>query len=98
MLGFPVSCSTSTVNFDDTRKQRAKERSFFPSFDKEENSNEEYDVSFHQPEKKRRLSPNQVYLLGKSFEIECFAKSGSLGYERWYLPDLDIVWLTDELK
>lgn len=58
------------VNFDDTRGTKTKERSFFPSLDKEENTNEDYEVSFHQPEKKRRLLPKQVQFLEKSFEVE----------------------------
>nr|XP_016503886.1 PREDICTED: homeobox-leucine zipper protein HAT5-like [Nicotiana tabacum] len=62
--------SVSMVNFDDTRGTKTKERSFFPSLDKEENTNEDYEVSFHQPEKKRRLLPKQVQFLEKSFEVE----------------------------
>jgi len=38
--------------------------------EKEENSDEDYDNSFRQPEKKRRLTADQVQFLEKSFEEE----------------------------
>ncbi|BAT76612.1 hypothetical protein LR48_Vigan01g279900 [Vigna angularis] len=44
--------------------------SFFRAFDIDENGDECMDEYFHQPEKKRRLSPNQVQFLEKSFEEE----------------------------
>ncbi|TYI72645.1 hypothetical protein E1A91_D07G075400v1 [Gossypium mustelinum] len=45
-------------------------RSFFRSFDEEENGDEDLDEYFHQPEKKRRLTVDQVQFLEKSFEVE----------------------------
>ncbi|KAK7347249.1 hypothetical protein VNO80_21776 [Phaseolus coccineus] len=44
--------------------------SFFRAFDIDENGDECMDEYFHQPEKKRRLSANQVQFLEKSFEEE----------------------------
>lgn len=62
---------TSMVNFEDGgRGEVTKERPFFPAIDKEEASNDDYDSCFHQPEKKRRLLPNQVQFLEKSFEVD----------------------------
>lgn len=62
------------VNFDQGQVQKAKKRSFFPQLDKEDNSStggdDNYDVCFHQTEKKRRLLPKQVEFLEKSFEVE----------------------------
>lgn len=59
--------SASMVNFED---EVNKERPFFPAIDKEETSNDDYDCCYHQPEKKRRLLPNQVQFLEKSFEVD----------------------------
>ncbi|CAA3000120.1 homeobox-leucine zipper HAT5 [Olea europaea subsp. europaea] len=56
--------STSMVNFENA------ESSFFPQIDKKENGNDDYDGCFHQSEKKRRLTPDQVQFLEKSFEVE----------------------------
>lgn len=59
------------VNFEDVgRGEVTKERLFFPAIDKEETSNDDYDSCYHQPEKKRRLLPNQVQFLEKSFEVD----------------------------
>lgn len=64
------------VNFSEARganKTREKDNSFFPQLDKEENGNNDdnYDgCCFHQPEKKRRLSTDQVQFLERSFEVE----------------------------
>ncbi|XP_060214515.1 homeobox-leucine zipper protein HAT5-like isoform X1 [Lycium barbarum] len=58
----------SMVNFKDG--ELTKERPFFTQIDKEETSNDDYDSCFHQPEKKRRLLPNQVQFLEKSFEVD----------------------------
>ncbi|CAN4124396.1 unnamed protein product [Withania somnifera] len=59
------------VNFEDGgRGEVTKERTFFAAIDKEESSNDDYDSCFHQPEKKRRLLPNQVQFLEKSFEVD----------------------------
>ncbi|MCD9561444.1 hypothetical protein HAX54_020555 [Datura stramonium] len=61
----------SMVSFEDGGlREVAKERPFFPEIDKEETSNDDYDCCFHQPEKKRRLLPNQVQFLEKSFEVD----------------------------
>ncbi|KAL3368214.1 hypothetical protein AABB24_009207 [Solanum stoloniferum] len=63
--------SASMVNFEDVgRGEVTKERPFFPAIDKEETSNDDYDSCYHQPEKKRRLLPNQVQFLEKSFEVD----------------------------
>lgn len=45
-------------------------RSFFDSFDQEENEADELGEYFHQAEKKRRLTENQVQFLEKSFGEE----------------------------
>lgn len=58
------------VNFEDGGGEISKERSFFSPIDKEETSNDDYDSCFHRPEKKRRLLPNQVQFLEKSFEVD----------------------------
>jgi len=44
--------------------------SFFRAFDMDDNGDECMDEYFHKPEKKRRLSMNQVQFLEKSFEEE----------------------------
>ncbi|CAA2969163.1 homeobox-leucine zipper HAT5 [Olea europaea subsp. europaea] len=59
--------STSIVNFEDIRGENSTDG---PFFDKEENGSEDCDGCFRQPEKKRRLSPDQVQFLEKSFEVE----------------------------
>lgn len=61
---------TSMVNFEDGRGEISKEMSFFSPIDKEETSTDDYDSCFHRPEKKRRLLPNQVQFLEKSFEVD----------------------------
>ncbi|KAL2543058.1 Homeobox-leucine zipper protein HAT5 [Abeliophyllum distichum] len=66
-VGGSVSGSTSIVNFEDVRGENTIDR---PFFDKDENGSEDYDGCFRQPEKKRRLSPDQVRFLEKSFEVE----------------------------
>lgn len=55
------------VSFEDVHEGN---RSFFRSFDEEENGDEDLDEYFHQPEKKRRLTVDQVQFLEKSFEVE----------------------------
>uniref|UniRef100_A0A5B6ZPE2 Homeobox-leucine zipper protein n=1 Tax=Davidia involucrata TaxID=16924 RepID=A0A5B6ZPE2_DAVIN len=63
--------SRSMVSFKDVNKgNRRSDRSFFCSFDQEENGDEDLDEYFHQPEKKRRLTGNQVQFLERSFEME----------------------------
>ncbi|XP_057514287.1 homeobox-leucine zipper protein HAT5-like [Actinidia eriantha] len=60
----------SMVSFEDVNGGKRSTRSFFSSFDQEENADEELDEYFNQPEKKRRLSPDQVRFLERSFEVE----------------------------
>ncbi|KAG8638872.1 hypothetical protein MANES_14G074500v8 [Manihot esculenta] len=62
--------SRSMVSFEDVHQINGSTRPFFRSFDHEENVDDELDEYFHQPEKKRRLSIDQVRFLEKSFEIE----------------------------
>ncbi|KAL3501324.1 hypothetical protein ACH5RR_035773 [Cinchona calisaya] len=67
----PFHGSTSIVNFRDARGESTREKPFFTDqLDKEDDGNENYDNYFHQPEKKRRLTPEQVQFLEKSFEVE----------------------------
>ncbi|XP_073147226.1 homeobox-leucine zipper protein ATHB-54-like [Henckelia pumila] len=58
--------STSMVNFEDVRGETKTEGSFFAPTD----ANEDYDGSFYQYEKKRRLLPNQVRSLEKCFDVD----------------------------
>lgn len=59
------------VNFDGLQEQIRTESPRLASQDKEETTtNEEYQGYLHQPEKKRRLSPDQVHFLERSFEVE----------------------------
>lgn len=62
--------SRSMVSFEDVRQVNGSTRPFFHSFDHEENGDDELDEYFHQPEKKRRLTVDQVQFLEKSFEVE----------------------------
>ncbi|KAK7330395.1 hypothetical protein VNO77_24589 [Canavalia gladiata] len=62
--------SRSMVSFEDVQGGKGCNRSFFRSFDMDENGDEGMDEYFHQPEKKRRLSADQVQFLEKSFEEE----------------------------
>ncbi|KAL2546886.1 Homeobox-leucine zipper protein HAT5 [Forsythia ovata] len=62
--------STSMVNFENVQGVNNSERSFFTEVDKQENDNDDYDGCFHQTEKKRRLTPDQVQFLEKSFEVD----------------------------
>lgn len=55
------------VSFEDVHRGN---RSFFRTFDQEDNGDDDLDEYFHQPEKKRRLSVDQVQFLEKSFEVE----------------------------
>ncbi|XP_068650894.1 homeobox-leucine zipper protein HOX16-like isoform X2 [Aristolochia californica] len=56
------------VSFEDP-SGRVPERTFFQSLDQEE-TGDDVDEGFHQPEKKRRLTVDQVQFLEKNFEIE----------------------------
>ena len=58
------------VNFEDVQRTNRANISFFRTFDQEENGDEDLDEYFHQPEKKRRLTVDQVQFLEKSFEVE----------------------------
>ncbi|KAE9601970.1 hypothetical protein Lal_00041005 [Lupinus albus] len=63
----PFPGSRSMVSFEDVQGGKGCNRSFFTAFDPDENVEEVY---FHQPEKKRRLSADQVQFLEKSFDEE----------------------------
>ncbi|CAL1368143.1 unnamed protein product [Linum trigynum] len=60
----------SIVRFDDTNGSTTTSRPFFTAFDADENGDDDLDEYFRQPEKKRRLSVDQVQFLEKSFEVE----------------------------
>ncbi|EEF52120.1 homeobox-leucine zipper protein HAT5 [Ricinus communis] len=62
--------SRSMVSFEDVHQVNGSTRPFFSSFDHEENADDDLDEYFHQPEKKRRLTVDQVQFLEKSFEVE----------------------------
>ncbi|KAI3942895.1 hypothetical protein MKW92_020882 [Papaver armeniacum] len=62
--------SRSMVNFSDANGINFSGKSFFRSFDYEENGDEDFDEYFRQPEKKRRLTVDQVEFLERSFEVE----------------------------
>lgn len=64
---FP-SGSRSMVSFED--RGNGSGGQFFQSFDHEDNGDDEYDEYFQQPEKKRRLTVDQVRFLEKSFELD----------------------------
>lgn len=66
--GFLVS--RNMVNFEDVCGNTSERPSFYRPFDLEENVEEDLDESLHQPEKKRRLTTDQVRFLEKSFELE----------------------------
>lgn len=66
----PFHGSTSMVNFGDARGENSREKTFFAQRDKEDDGSESHDNCFHQPEKKRRLTPEQVQFLERSFEVE----------------------------
>lgn len=64
--------SSSMVSFEDVCGGGGKrsERPFFCIYDQEEVGDDDYDEYLHQPEKKRRLSNEQVQFLEKSFETD----------------------------
>ncbi|KAK2357472.1 homeobox-leucine zipper protein HAT5 [Trifolium repens] len=66
----PFFGSRSMVSFEDVQGGKRCNRSFFTGFDLDENGDDEMDEYFHQSEKKRRLSVDQVQFLEKSFEVE----------------------------
>lgn len=59
------------VSFEDAQGGRKRCNNYlFNGFDLDENGDDEMDEYFHQSEKKRRLSVEQVQFLEKSFEVE----------------------------
>jgi len=59
------------VSFEDVCGRKRPESSFFRTYDHEDNvGDEDFEDYFHQPEKKRRLTIEQVRFLEKSFESE----------------------------
>lgn len=56
------------MNFGDVQERKRCNDSFFRAYD--ENDDEYMEEYFHQPEKKRRLSTEQVQFLEKSFDEE----------------------------
>uniref|UniRef100_A0A9I9CE08 Homeobox-leucine zipper protein n=1 Tax=Cucumis melo TaxID=3656 RepID=A0A9I9CE08_CUCME len=62
--------SRSMMSFEDIRGGNGSNRSFFCPLDSEDNGDEDLDDYFHHPEKKRRLTVDQVRFLEKSFETE----------------------------
>lgn len=60
----------SMVSFEDVNGRKRTEKSFYGPFDQEDNGDEDLDEYFRQPEKKRRLTVEQVQFLEKSFEVE----------------------------
>lgn len=63
--------SSSMVSFEDVCGRKRSESSFFRTYDQEDNvGDEDFEDYFHQPEKKRRLTIEQVRFLEKSFESE----------------------------
>lgn len=62
--------SRSMLSFEDVDGGKRCNRSFLNGFDMDENGDDGMDEYFHQSEKKRRLSIDQVQFLEKSFEVE----------------------------
>ncbi|XP_073304400.1 homeobox-leucine zipper protein HAT5-like [Primulina huaijiensis] len=63
--------STTMLNFEDIQGKNNIEKPFLSKIDnKSDNSNEDFDECFRHQEKKRRLLPEQVQFLEKSFELE----------------------------
>ncbi|KAF8005580.1 hypothetical protein BT93_K0007 [Corymbia citriodora subsp. variegata] len=62
--------SRSMVSFEDASGANVSRNSFFQAFDPHEIGEEDLDDYFHQPEKKRRLTTEQVHFLEKNFEQE----------------------------
>lgn len=58
------------VSFGGVGQVHGSGNSFYQSFDLHENGDEYLDDYFNQPEKKRRLSVDQVQFLERSFEVE----------------------------
>ncbi|XP_042499103.1 homeobox-leucine zipper protein HAT5-like isoform X2 [Macadamia integrifolia] len=62
--------SSTMVNFEDFGRRNQPDKSFFRSLEQEDNGDDDLDECFHQPEKKRRLTADQVQFLEKNFEVE----------------------------
>ncbi|XP_062169210.1 homeobox-leucine zipper protein HAT5-like [Alnus glutinosa] len=62
--------SRSMLSFEGVRGGNGSNRPFFRSYDHEDNGDEDLDDYFQQPEKKRRLTVDQVQFLEKSFEVD----------------------------
>ncbi|PKI78020.1 hypothetical protein CRG98_001640 [Punica granatum] len=60
----------SMLSFEDAKGGNGSKRPFFRSFDYEEIADEDLEEYFQQPEKKRRLTADQVRFLERSFEEE----------------------------
>lgn len=60
----------SMLSFDDACNMNGSKRPFFRLFDYDEVVDEDLDEYFQQPEKKRRLTADQVRFLERSFEEE----------------------------
>jgi len=70
LLSSPVfNGSRSVANLEEVIGNVSK-RPFYNSFDQEETVDEDLDDCIHPPEKKRRLTADQVQFLERSFEIE----------------------------
>lgn len=68
--GDSVSGSVSMVNFRNLTPENVRIRGSSPSVGEEEMNNEDYEPCLHQPEKKRRLTSDQVEFLEKNFEVD----------------------------
>ncbi|XP_010028877.2 homeobox-leucine zipper protein HAT5 [Eucalyptus grandis] len=66
----PFLGSRAMVSFEDAHRGNRLNRPFFRSIDPDENGEDDLEDYFHQPEKKRRLTVEQVQFLEKSFEVE----------------------------
>uniref|UniRef100_A0A2P2IRL4 Homeobox-leucine zipper protein n=1 Tax=Rhizophora mucronata TaxID=61149 RepID=A0A2P2IRL4_RHIMU len=62
--------SRSMMSFQGIHLANGLPGSFFSSFDREGNGDDDLEEYFHQTEKKRRLRVDQVQFLEKSFELE----------------------------
>lgn len=70
VLGVSGLGSRSMLSFEDVRAGKRPDNPFFCQFDHDENGDEDLDEYFHQPEKKRRLTADQVQFLERNFEVE----------------------------
>ncbi|WOH16482.1 hypothetical protein DCAR_0936037 [Daucus carota subsp. sativus] len=67
---FQASGTTTMVHLQNSPPENGRLGGFLPCLEKEENGIEDYDPCLHPPEKKRRLTVDQVKYLEKSFEVE----------------------------